>query len=128
MQRTNLIKIFIFIGLLSFAFNIVFKRSICIFFNIFGIPCVTCGLTRAYISLLKLDIESAFYYHPLFFLVPFFFIVKKKKYFLMLFGLFVVVWLVRMWLYFPYREPMVFNSQALYIQIFYFFKNLLIKN
>ena len=124
MQRTNLIKIFAFIGILSFVFNLIFKRSICIFFNIFGIPCITCGITRAYMSLLKLDIKSAFFYHPLFFMVPFFFIVKKRKYLLMLFTLFVVVWIVRMYLYFPYKEPMIFNEKALYTQIFYFFKNL----
>ena len=32
---------------------------------IFGIPCPMCGMTRALISLLRLDASSAFYYHPL---------------------------------------------------------------
>ena len=32
---------------------------------IFGIPCPMCGMTRAFISLFKLDVASAFYYHPL---------------------------------------------------------------
>ena len=45
-----------------------------------GIPCGGCGMTRAYLSLLKPDIHSAFYYHPLFWMVPpalILFIVKK---------------------------------------------------
>lgn len=33
-------------------------------------PVPTCGMTRAYLSLLKLDLKSAFYYHPLFWVVP----------------------------------------------------------
>ena len=30
-----------------------------------GIACPGCGMTRAYISLLKLDVAKSFYYHPL---------------------------------------------------------------
>lgn len=33
---------------------------------IFGIDCPTCGMTRAFIALLRLDIPSAFGYHELF--------------------------------------------------------------
>jgi len=35
-----------------------------------GIPCMGCGMTRAYISLLHGDLRHAFYYHPAFPLVP----------------------------------------------------------
>ena len=31
----------------------------------FKIPCPTCGVTRAVISLLRLDLKSYFYFHPL---------------------------------------------------------------
>ena len=34
-----------------------------------GISCMGCGMTRAYLSLLSLDLASAFRYHPLF-LIP----------------------------------------------------------
>lgn len=46
-----------------------------------GISCAGCGMTRAYLSLLHLDIGGAFAYHPLFWLVPimFFTIWKKQK-------------------------------------------------
>lgn len=35
-----------------------------------GISCAGCGMTRAYLSLLHLDIKNAFTYHPLFWSVP----------------------------------------------------------
>ncbi len=35
-----------------------------------GIPCPGCGLSRAYLALLKLDFAGAFHYHPLFWAVP----------------------------------------------------------
>lgn len=36
-----------------------------------GISCPGCGMTRAWIALLHLDIAQAFSFHPLFFTVPF---------------------------------------------------------
>lgn len=36
-----------------------------------GVSCPGCGMTRAYLSLLKLDFKSAYYYHPLFILPAF---------------------------------------------------------
>ena len=35
-----------------------------------GIPCPTCGMTRAYVALFHGDFLRAFYYHPLFWLGP----------------------------------------------------------
>lgn len=35
-----------------------------------GVSCAGCGMTRAWLCLLHLDIQGAFYYHPLFFLPP----------------------------------------------------------
>lgn len=35
-----------------------------------GISCLGCGMTRAWLSLLKLDFAAAFYYHPLYALPP----------------------------------------------------------
>ena len=34
------------------------------------LPCLTCGMTRATISALRLDFRSAFGYHPLFWTLP----------------------------------------------------------
>lgn len=41
----------------------------CIFKKITGLSCPGCGMTRAWLSVLKGDIEMAFYYHPLFWMV-----------------------------------------------------------
>ena len=35
-----------------------------------GIPCPTCGVTRACIAAMQFDFSHAFFYHPLFFLAP----------------------------------------------------------
>ncbi len=35
-----------------------------------GLPCPTCGMTRAWIAVLTLDLSAAFAYHPLFWTVP----------------------------------------------------------
>lgn len=35
-----------------------------------GISCAGCGMTRAWLSILRLDFLSAFYYHPLFWIPP----------------------------------------------------------
>lgn len=46
-----------------------------------GISCAGCGMTRAWICLVHLDIKGAFYYHPLFFLpiiYSFLFLIKDK--------------------------------------------------
>ena len=42
----------------------------CIFKKFLHIPCPGCGMTRAYIRLMHLDIKGAFSYHPLFWTVP----------------------------------------------------------
>lgn len=36
-----------------------------------GIPCAGCGMTRSVVSLIKLDLAAALYYHPLIVLMPF---------------------------------------------------------
>lgn len=35
-----------------------------------GISCLGCGMTRAWLAVLRLDFAAAFYYHPLFMLPP----------------------------------------------------------
>lgn len=35
-----------------------------------GVSCAGCGMTRAWLSVLRLDLRQAFYYHPLFLLPP----------------------------------------------------------
>lgn len=35
-----------------------------------GFPCISCGLSRAWLSALKLDFAAAFSYHPMFWSIP----------------------------------------------------------
>lgn len=59
---------------LFIAFFILTKivgGSICPIKNIFNVSCFGCGMTRAFISILKLDFTSAFYYNAL--SIPLFF-------------------------------------------------------
>ena len=45
---------------------VVTGNYICPFFRLFHIPCPGCGMTRAYISLLRFDFQGAFQNHALF--------------------------------------------------------------
>lgn len=44
-----------------------------------GISCAGCGMSRAWLAFLQLDIAKAFEYHPLFFLPPIAVIVLLRK-------------------------------------------------
>ena len=79
-KKSKLILIFIWIALISFFVNIKFKgHSICLFYNIFGLPCPSCGMTRSYLHLFHLDFKGAFHFHPLFWAVPFLLIFYKNR-------------------------------------------------
>lgn len=53
----------------------------CPFKRLVGFPCPFCGMTRAYVSLFKLDIAAAFYWHPLFLLgLPTLFYAAHRSY------------------------------------------------
>ena len=63
-------KLFVLAGLaLSVILCRVFQIP-CLFKAVLGIPCATCGMTRAYIALLHFDLRSAFAYHSLFWAIP----------------------------------------------------------
>ena len=42
----------------------------CVFRETFGIPCLTCGMTRAVLAVARLDFLAAFRFHPLFWTLP----------------------------------------------------------
>ena len=46
-------------------------NTTCIFIYLFDIPCPGCGMTRALLSLLKLDFKSALLYNPTIFFMPY---------------------------------------------------------
>ena len=48
-----------------FAFGVI-----CMLRELTGIPCPACGMSRALLSLVRLDIAAAFRYHPVFWVFP----------------------------------------------------------
>lgn len=42
----------------------------CPFRHFTGVPCPSCGMSRAWVAALKLDFASAFSFHPLFWSIP----------------------------------------------------------
>lgn len=63
----RLIILGIFIGVLLFW---VMMDWPCLFRAVTGIPCIGCGLSRAWLAALQLDLASAFRYHPMFWSIP----------------------------------------------------------
>lgn len=54
-------------GLLAAA---VAMKTPCLIRSMSGIPCPTCGMTRAWLACLRLDFQEAFSYHPMFWSIP----------------------------------------------------------
>lgn len=94
---------------------------------LFGVCCPGCGLTRAYVSLLHMDLKSAFIYHPLFILPPIIFAIyisnvdNKIKNFVMVASviLFLVLYLFRIFGSIFITNNELFNklSEPVYINI-----------
>lgn len=96
-----------------------------------GISCPGCGMSRAALSLLRLDFAAAFYYHPFFplvfimagiFILRIFEKIPKKTYDIAIFifcGAFLLLWLFRM--IFGDGEIVSFNPQSsVFVRIFKF--------
>ncbi len=64
-NRLVAILILLIIFSIYFAFEVYCIRANCIIKSTFGFSCPACGLTRAFKSLLKFDIYSAFKYNIL---------------------------------------------------------------
>lgn len=77
-------------------------NTTCLYLYFFGVPCPGCGMTRAFLSLLRLDFSAAVRYNFLIFFMPYvfaylFFNFKKNRFHkLVLLGigvLFLVNWI-----------------------------------
>lgn len=66
--------IIIIVALLLFLILALLGIYKCPFEYILGIPCPTCGITRAFVSLLHFNITDSFYYYALWPLAVLFFI------------------------------------------------------
>lgn len=95
----------------------------CFIRGIFGIPCPSCGISRAIISFLNRDLGMAFKYHPLFWLPLAVLVVSiiNKKYFkkllLVSIIIFIVIYIIRMLMFFPDTEPMKYNEKSMFNQL-----------
>jgi hypothetical protein len=100
----------------------------CILKNTVGIPCPSCGMTRAYLLLFNGDIKGAFHMHPLFPLIPvtagavlvsYFTKFKMDRLYILLALAFFVVYIVRMIGLFPHTPPMDYNYNSIFYRLFF---------
>lgn len=64
------IKLIATVAVAGIFILIYFLDVPCLIQTTLGIPCISCGLTRAWLSALSLDFSSAFAFHPMFWAVP----------------------------------------------------------
>lgn len=94
--------------------------SNCLVQRTIHLPCPMCGMTRASVALFQLRFVDAFRWHPLVYIMPLLFctfflqgyrmfskIYNSKIFWGIVIGLFIVVYIIRMILFFPHTEPMV---------------------
>ena len=123
--------ILFFILYLSYFYIFHNGETNCLVKHTIGIPCMGCGMSRAFYYMITLDFVQAYRFHPLVFIVPFVvlvFLLQETKllgkfYHSRLFwgfilSLFVVVYIIRMILYFPHTEPMDYYSNPLIFRLF----------
>lgn len=121
--------------------------SSCFFASVFGIPCPGCGSSRALLLLLQGQFSQAIHMHPLILVslalliaLPLYFfwawLAKKKDphwqsplsprlariLLFSLAALYLLVYLVRMILYFPHTEPMCYRQDSLWGRLIRFFQ------
>ncbi len=115
-DKLRILGILALIGAASILIGFITDRSICIFYNLTGIPCPSCGMTRSFLHLFKGDIKGAFWYHPLFplvLLIPFIVNSKRKVYLYCSIAILITVWIIRLYLLFPNTTPMVYMKDNL---------------
>ena len=119
------ILIFVLIAAVSF-----FTDARCLTRAVSGYPCPGCGITRATLSFLHGDWESAFNFHPLFLLIDAYIVFiavymvfrKEENKFItissiIIGALMLGVYIFRMITMFPHTEPMTYNQNSLYNQL-----------
>lgn len=124
-EKRELVIFIFLLGLASLVIVTQTQRSICVIYNTTGLPCPSCGMTRAFLYLAKLDFVEAFHYHPLFPMVPllfFSYLKGNQKLLITICLIFIVVWLIRMVLYFPDIEPLNYNNSSIFGIIINYFK------
>lgn len=71
MKIKKLSEKLITVGIIALIAAVMYILGLqCIFKHLFKISCPGCGMTRAWVSLFKLDFVMAFRFHPMFWSVP----------------------------------------------------------
>lgn len=119
---------------IGLSFHYLLTNTTCLIRGSIGIPCPTCGLSRAYKFLLRGDVLRAFKFHPLFWLIPLVAIYvgyawytqrKMNRYILLsILIIFIGVYLWRMMTYFPRVEPMIINEKSYLFKLIRYFQGL----
>lgn len=102
-------KINIFAVIVVYVLFIWLTGIGCPFQFLFGIPCMGCGMTRACIALINMDVKTALYYHPLVFFGPVILIlicfedklnekheILMRKIWIIIFIVFLITYLIRL--------------------------------
>jgi len=124
----------VLLGAYMFIMHLLTGTS-CVLRSSVGLPCPGCGMTRAYASLLSLDIRGAFFWHPMFWAIPVLFAAwlyqkyiktkypgRRVKFYeplILTVGVSVMlVFIIRAVLLFPHTEPLTLNPNAVMPRIF----------
>jgi phosphatidylserine synthase len=112
----------------------LFSGSSCVFKFWFGIPCPGCGMTRALWALTRGDFAEAWHWHPLVIMVVLLgvailfslrfkrlrpWVFSRRMWWLVLI-LYLLVYGIRMIMYFPEAEPMTMAPDAIFLRIWRF--------
>ena len=128
---------FVFLAFMIYATTTnTFLHESCPFEIILGVPCPSCGITRATLEALKFNFVKAFYYHPLFFLAPIVLIIltysdykyinkiyKSNIFWSILVFLVIIVFILRLIYQYP-NEVLKINDNSLLQIIIRFIKSL----
>jgi len=111
------IIVFAAVAVIALLADIFFQESICVFLRLFGIPCPACGMARATVELFNLNFTAAFMYHPLVWMPAVICILAlfgklTERMCIIFVVLLILVWAIRMFLFFPDQPPMIFYERG----------------
>ncbi len=133
-RKQQLVR-FLIMGGFFIGFAVVFSvllDTACIIKYLTGVPCPSCGITRAHLEFFRLNFSGAFMMHPLFFYsliavclgIWTFFKpeIAKSKVFNIFIGalvlVFIAAYITRMILFYPHTAPMDHKDDSLFGVIF----------
>ena len=121
---------FIILAAVLFLSLVRLGLYICPVWAVVGIPCPACGMTRAILSLLHLDIAGAFAMHPGIFVLIIWAVCllasfankrsfwKDIRFHLVFAAVFLLIYVFRMIFLFPDTAPMLYNTKSLFYRLY----------